>query len=368
MDFVAIDFETANQEPSSACSVGIVTVRGGNIADRWYRLIRPRPFDFDPFNVSIHGITDDMVANEPEFGELWPEMQARLQGETVFAHYAAFDMRVLRAALDAFGTPYPALTFGCSRNAAKVAHPDLLSFSLPVVAEHLGITFEHHNALADAEACARVVLDAALQVGATTVDGLFESPMLFLGALFPGGYTPTRYRSPRAAHKRPSPEPTVDVSQMDHEHPFFGAQVVFTGALESMTRAQAQQLVVNVGGNCADSVTKKTNFLVSGMQDFKMLNGQTKSSKLRKAETLKQAGQDIELISEMDFLQAVGGPPTPGQHNPVIERFRPSRGKAPTEQSPKHAPVVRFENDRMVVTEDDSGGSLVITFRIKPTE
>jgi len=364
MDFVAIDFETANQEPSSACSVGIVTVRSGVIADRWYRLIRPRPFYFDPFNVSIHGITDRIVAAEPEFGSLWPELQPRLQGETVIAHYAAFDMRVLRAALDAFGIPYPTLAIGCSRNAAKVAHPDLLSYSLAVVAEHLRITFEHHNALADAEACARIVLDAATRVGATTIEELFESRFLSRGALFPGGYRPTRYRSPRRYDR---PVPTVDSSQMDPEHPFFGAQVVSTGALESMTRAQAQQLVANVGGQCADSVSKKTNLLVSGMQDFRTLSGQTKSSKLRKAEAMKQAGQDIEIISEMDFLQAVGGPPTPGEHNPVIERFRPSKDKPPTDQSPPHGPVVVFEDARMVVTEDYSGSYPVITFRIKPT-
>ena len=100
MDFVTLDFETANQEPSSACSVGVVTVRGCSIVDRWYRLIRPRPFYFDPFNVGIHGITEDMAAGEPEFDTLWPELQSRLQGDTVVAHYAAFDMRVLRAALD----------------------------------------------------------------------------------------------------------------------------------------------------------------------------------------------------------------------------------------------------------------------------
>jgi DNA polymerase III subunit epsilon len=364
MDFVTIDFETANQEASSACSVGVVTVRGGVIVDRWYRLIRPRPFYFDPFNVGIHGISDRMVTEEPEFDGLWPELRPRLQGETVIAHYAAFDMRVLRAALDAFGIPYPTLAIGCSRNAAKVAYPDLVSYSLTVVAEHLGIAFEHHNALADAEASARIVLDAATKIGATTIDELLESRNLSRGALFPGGYRPTRYRSPR---RHESPLPTVDVSQMDPEHPFFGAQVVFTGTLESMTRSQAQQLVVNVGGMCADSVSKRTNFLVSGMQDFRTLKGEIKSSKLRKAETMKQAGDDIEIISEMDFLQAVGGPPDPGQQNPAFGRFRPLKDEASTEVPPRDGPVVVFEDAQIVVTEDSSGGYPVMTFRIKQT-
>lgn len=42
-DFVAIDFETANQQPSSVCSVGVVMVRNGQIADTFYSLIQPEP-------------------------------------------------------------------------------------------------------------------------------------------------------------------------------------------------------------------------------------------------------------------------------------------------------------------------------------
>ena len=40
-DFAAIDFETANNERSSVCSVGIVIVRGGEIVDKFYSLIKP---------------------------------------------------------------------------------------------------------------------------------------------------------------------------------------------------------------------------------------------------------------------------------------------------------------------------------------
>ena len=42
-NFIAIDFETANQEPSSVCSVGVVMVRDGQIVDSFYSLIQPEP-------------------------------------------------------------------------------------------------------------------------------------------------------------------------------------------------------------------------------------------------------------------------------------------------------------------------------------
>ena len=42
MEFVAIDFETANKSYDSACSIGLVTVRDGAIVDEYYKLIRPK--------------------------------------------------------------------------------------------------------------------------------------------------------------------------------------------------------------------------------------------------------------------------------------------------------------------------------------
>lgn len=32
-DYAAIDFETANEQPYSVCSVGVVIVRGGEVVD-----------------------------------------------------------------------------------------------------------------------------------------------------------------------------------------------------------------------------------------------------------------------------------------------------------------------------------------------
>ena len=48
-DFAAIDFETANGKRTSVCSVGVVVVRGGEVVDTFYRLIRPRPNFYSHF-------------------------------------------------------------------------------------------------------------------------------------------------------------------------------------------------------------------------------------------------------------------------------------------------------------------------------
>ena len=40
-NFAAIDFETANNERTSVCSVGVVIVKDGEIVDKFYSLIHP---------------------------------------------------------------------------------------------------------------------------------------------------------------------------------------------------------------------------------------------------------------------------------------------------------------------------------------
>lgn len=93
--FVAIDFETADHEPDSACSVALVRVEGGRIVGREHRLIRPprRTFHF----TYLHGIDWCHVKDAPLFDALWPEVAGILEGaEFLAAHHAVFDERVLR--------------------------------------------------------------------------------------------------------------------------------------------------------------------------------------------------------------------------------------------------------------------------------
>src|SRR5665811_2028 len=91
MQFTAIDFETANTSLSSACSVGLSIVDNGKIVDQYYQLIRPEPLSFDPFKVSIHGITEKDVEDAPSFFEFWPSLIKSVSGPLV-AHSAKSDM------------------------------------------------------------------------------------------------------------------------------------------------------------------------------------------------------------------------------------------------------------------------------------
>ena len=159
-NFAAIDFETANRSPSSVCSVGVVVVRGGEVADRIYRLIRPRPNYYSDFNIGIHGITPADTAGASPFPDIWREIAPAVEGLPLVAHNSPFDEGCLRAVHALYGMTYPGYRFYCTCRASRRIFGHLLpNHRLPTVAAHIGFDFHnHHHALADAEACAEIAL------------------------------------------------------------------------------------------------------------------------------------------------------------------------------------------------------------------
>lgn len=183
VDFVALDWETANGARGSACAVGLVEVRGGEIADTWSSLMRPpdRFSSFDAANTAVHGLCAADVAEAPRFDELWPSIQARLQPLTVIAHNAQFDLGVIQDATWGSALRCPRLRYGCTLLLAR-RHYDLPSYTLDVVAEAAEVVLDrHHDALSDALAAAGVLLRIAEDVEATSIDEVFEIHGLSLG-------------------------------------------------------------------------------------------------------------------------------------------------------------------------------------------
>lgn len=188
MDFTAIDFETANNSAASACSVGMVKVRDGRVVDSAYWLIRP-PFGHDAFlewNVRIHGIMAVDVADAPLWSEQLPDLLAFAENDVMAAHNAGFDMGVIRAACRASIVDTPDYDYLCSLQVArKTYHLD--SYRLPSAAFAAGYEeFRHHDALADAEACAAIIVHAAKRHGASSVAELAENSGARIGQLGAG--------------------------------------------------------------------------------------------------------------------------------------------------------------------------------------
>lgn len=161
LDFVAIDFETADNGRDSACSVALVVVQDGRIVERVSRLIRP-PRSRMLFT-HIHGIAYADVAHSPDFAEVWLELAPLLEGAGFLAaHNAPFDRGVLEGCCAAHGLPAPPLPFLCTVQLARELW-DLRPTKLPDVCRFLGLQLQHHDALSDATACANIVLAAVEQ-------------------------------------------------------------------------------------------------------------------------------------------------------------------------------------------------------------
>jgi DNA polymerase-3 subunit epsilon len=163
LNFTAIDFETANSSSASACSVGLVKVADGRVVDRASWFIRPPAGHdyFNEWNTRIHGIVADDVVDALGWEEQLGDLVIFADGDHLVAHNAGFDMGVIRGGCDATQLETPAFSYACSLQVARKTY-NLDSYRLPVAAMAAGFEdFTHHDALADAEACAAIMIHAA---------------------------------------------------------------------------------------------------------------------------------------------------------------------------------------------------------------
>lgn len=160
-NFAAIDFETANGCRSSVCSVGVVIVKDNKIADRFYSLIHPVPDYYSYWNTQVHGLTAESTMTAPAFPEVWEKVSALIEDLPLVAHNSPFDEGCLKAVFGVYGMTYPDYKFYCTCRASRaVLGRRLPNHQLQTVARYCGYDLrQHHHALADAEACARIAIE-----------------------------------------------------------------------------------------------------------------------------------------------------------------------------------------------------------------
>ena len=303
--FVAIDFETATDSRDSTCALGWTVFEEGESRETGGTLIDPEipAGAWSAFNTVIHGIEPADVRGAPTFAEIWPHLATLVANSPLVAHYASFDLSVLRAALARYELEPEPLRYACSALLSRAAWPLMVSVSLPVVSRNLGLLVAERSPEANARVSGEIATRAAAALHTPHLDGALVAAGLHWGTVasdlswtpcgLPAGHV-------RAANLAPR------TSEFDPQHPFGGKTVVFTGALASMTRREAFQRVYDVGGRPGDGVTKETNVLVVGERDIRRLaDGETMSAKQRKAHDLRATGRDIQLIGEDDFLRAL---------------------------------------------------------------
>ena len=155
--FAAIDFETANNQRSSICSVGIAIVEDNKVIDSIYSLVRPTPNFYTRWTTAVHGITMRDPIDAPDFEEVWAGIAGKLRDLPLVAHNSPFDEGCLKAAHLAYDLAYPKYQFYCTCRLSRRLYPFLVNHQLQTVAAHCGYDLtHHHHAMADAYACAHI--------------------------------------------------------------------------------------------------------------------------------------------------------------------------------------------------------------------
>ena len=181
LDYIAIDFETANYYKNSACSVGLVRLIDGKETDSVYSLIHPAKMYFIPeWTETIHHISYDDVRDKPYFPEVWDTIVMPFINKTpdipLVAHNEnMFDMPVIKNCCEYFGMEVPKLEYFDSLIVAKKTWPDLESHRLTALGEYFKIEYLAHDALEDSRTCGQIIKFAADKWGVNSIEELLKS-------------------------------------------------------------------------------------------------------------------------------------------------------------------------------------------------
>ena len=148
--FTAIDFETAQGKRWSVCQVGIVRVENGKVVDKFESLIKPPENIYFPMNIRIHGITPKMTASAPTFKLVWNKIKPFIHEQNVVAHNGAFDFSCVKQSLEFYSLEHPEYNQHCTLK--------IYGEGLSPLCDRFGIELNHHDALSDAMACAKLFL------------------------------------------------------------------------------------------------------------------------------------------------------------------------------------------------------------------
>lgn len=272
-DFTAIDFETMTAEMTSACAIGIVRVENEVIVQKFYSLIKPVP-DSRPFNNShVHGITPEMVEKAPTFEELWPTIKGYFKDQIIAAHNASFDMAVLEQTSKAYHINI--------KIHSVIDTMDITKIGLAESCALAGIPLEdHHDALCDATACAKIIL--------------FSSGVKFDTPKKSDHFKPSTFSGKEIDSE--TKKPLCDEQVECKDTPFFHQKVVLTGTLSSYPKREEIACILRrYGADINTTISKVTNIVIVGAG--------AGPSKMKKIEDYNSQGCYIRVILEDELLE-----------------------------------------------------------------
>lgn len=272
LTFTAFDFETMTSERTSSCAIGIARVVDNVIVEKFYSLIKPIPDNSENINTFVNGISMEMVQDAPTFVELWQKIENYFTGQIIVAHGLAFDLDVLRKQISYYGIDH----VPCR----GIDTYELTGHNLVDSCKNLNIPFtNHHDALADATACAEIVL-VLNGVKLPETHEILKNPK-------------KAFSVKRVQHDTLQPLSDDEVENKDTI--FFERRVVLTGDLQHFScRQQVSEILRKLGADINTAISKRTEIVVVGDKPG--------PSKMEKIATLQSQGVEIKVINEQELL------------------------------------------------------------------
>lgn len=160
-NFVAIDFETANYERHSICQVGLVVVENYIIVDEYSTFVFPPGGKIMPKFTEIHGISNNDIRNADIFPDIFEEINKRISNKTIVAHNIAFDKNVMLKTMQYYEMEKEISNMNWDWKCTLKLFRSLNFHEkngLRPLSEHYKIELNHHDAVSDARACAKLFM------------------------------------------------------------------------------------------------------------------------------------------------------------------------------------------------------------------
>jgi len=287
-EYIVIDIETTGLMPQwdEIIEIGALHIKDNKIIREYQQLIKPE-YKVDDFITDLTGITNEMLLNKPQFNEITNTFMEFIKDHTLVGHNVNFDINFLYDNLRHNNIKLENNFIDLLRFSRRI-NKDLENHKLSTIASYYEIeTLGNHRALKDCHitfACLKALQEYMINENLTT-DEIFKKV--------------------NSNYKFDISSITTNNMEFDETHILYGRTCVFTGKLDKMPRKDAMQLVVDLGGLIGNNVTKKTNYLILGNNDYCASIKDGKSSKQKKAENLIINGQDLMIIPESVFYDLV---------------------------------------------------------------
>jgi DNA polymerase-3 subunit epsilon len=292
-NFIVIDVETTglDSQYDEIIELSAIRMSDNSIVNRFSSLVKPNN-PIDEFISDLTGITNEMVRYAPKIEDILLKFKEFLQDDLLVGHNVNFDINFIYDNLQECYDEYLNNNFIDTMRISRRVLTELSSHRLKDLANFYNIDTEgSHRALKDCEITAKV----------------YENLIYSIQNRFGGIEAFVEHSKVTGKHSSIRAKDITTVQTVfDLDNPLLGKYCVITGKLEKMLRKEAMQMIANLGGINEDRVTRLTNYLILGNNDYNPILRGAKSSKLKKAEKKKLDGEDIEILSENVFYEMIG--------------------------------------------------------------